>query len=319
LPARGTPIIDQEDKIYVGLDSVAPALIALTRDGGVAWGYYANVDPSGVNTTPTLALNGTIYAGCGYDLCALEPTTGTLRARFSLDAGAGDLVHTPLVASDGTVYVATQQSGKLFALRYSGPPYAFTNVWRASFLMVPSSPALGADGTLYVASQDSLLAFHPDGGVAWTYPLVAGTAGAVTVGPTGVTYVGSAGELHAVEADGGLRWKRTLGFDPSGTAVGPDGTVYVGTSEGRVHALSRGGDELWSVSASSTAIPPPTVGADGTAYVSTQEGTVVAIGVDGGVRWTRLLGGGALSSGALGTEGRLYVVNMAGVVFALGP
>jgi len=150
----------------------------------------------------------------------------------------GAVSSSPVIASDGTIYVGSDD-GSLYAVNPDG-----TRKWAfETGKPVETPPAVGADGTIYLGSFDRLYAINPDGTLQWTYE--AGGPGSVNgapaIGPDGTIYVGSWGRVYAINPDGTEKWVCDTGhLVNSSPAIGSDGTVYVGSDDGNLYAIASG-------------------------------------------------------------------------------
>lgn len=124
---------------------------------------------------------------------------------------------SPVIASDGTVYIATL-----------GPP------WQGKL------PKLNA--------------FNPDGSVKWTALIGENGHSVPAIGPDGDVYIGSKDGVHAFNKDGIPLWEFIApsswyyGFRYSSPIIGADGTIYFTTEvHSRFYAISSTGTEKWSL------------------------------------------------------------------------
>jgi outer membrane protein assembly factor BamB len=114
----------------------------------------------------------------------------------------------PVVASDGTVYVASN-GGTLYALSPEG-----LELWQAKLPARPvGAPALGLTGDIYVTDHSgNLSAVKPDGNLRWTSEAgdgITALTGPITDSEENIYYATEA-NLVAVTLDGALRWKVPL-------------------------------------------------------------------------------------------------------------
>jgi outer membrane protein assembly factor BamB len=137
---RVSPCIADDGTIYcVSLDSY---LYAIYSNGTMKW--KTNV---GAGTSPTIGLDGTIYAGWNR-LYAVNSVNGSVKwiydPRGTIQGG------TPCTSNDGTIYFGTSSGGNFIAINPNG-----TEQWRAYIGECESAPAIGADGTIYIGAMDS--------------------------------------------------------------------------------------------------------------------------------------------------------------------
>lgn len=212
---------------------------------------------------------------------AVGPQTGEIAWQFTEEAGLSG----PVVANDGTVYVASgKNGGTLLAFTAAGQI-----LWEAaapSSLIVPrnndpyldednfiliGTPALTGAGEILTADgTGSMHAFSPTGAVRWTFinnqpePLLINPI----VGPEGNIYYGTANYLYSLSAEGNLRWKISI---PTYSYVQPmlrlsaDGR-YVAFQETLVDTTN--GKTAFSAD---TSIEMYVMGADGKIYLQRQD------------------------------------------------
>jgi outer membrane protein assembly factor BamB len=170
----------------------------------------------------------------------------------------GPTFSSPVVAEDGTVYMASDGASNiahLFAFEPDG-----TQKWRFDFTPTNprSTPAIGPDGTIYIGNDDDeLYAINPDGTEKWTYQTGGDVRGEPLVHDEGSIWFGSRDHnLYVVDSAGLLLQTFSLGADisesdPDGSsypwdnwiyaaspAQGPDGTVYMGADDGDFFAFT---------------------------------------------------------------------------------
>jgi len=194
--------------------------------------------------------------------------TSATNFRFSFDtrsqAGGdsnGSIQASPVVANDGTIYVASasQNRGTVYALDYGGN---LKTGW--PFIIdaqISATPAIGPDNTIYLAtyvtsSGYNFFALNPSGTIKWKLKVpVADPVNFVTLNsPVVVTewvtkgqqivqrpviYISARdnGYLYKIIDDdtyGRIAWEKYLSWTSniflgiSSPAVGPSGTIYVG-------------------------------------------------------------------------------------------
>ena len=124
------------------------------NDGSLMWRTNTT---GGLNSSPAIGTDGTIYVGSTYDrlggttiteFYALNPD-GTEKWSFPTQ---GAIISSPAIGADGIIYVGSSDNN-LYAVNPDG-----TEKW--SYLTqkeVTSSPTIGADETIYVGSNDRKL------------------------------------------------------------------------------------------------------------------------------------------------------------------
>jgi outer membrane protein assembly factor BamB len=218
-------------------------LYALKPDGTLKWSFPLD---AGGDSPPTVGDDGTIYVGgwrnyvpsaVDLNLYALNPD-GTVKWAYK----ANGVVYTPVVGSDGTVYVRTG-GATLNAIDSGGH-----EKWRAPVdIYMRSAPALASDGTVYVGTgQSTLSALDPASGkTKWTfYRSDLCSECSPSVGGDGTIYmIGFERRVYAIAPDGSERWTFPVDADHTGPedaiAIGSDGTLYVGSQGDTLYAIGR--------------------------------------------------------------------------------
>ena len=239
-------------------------------------------------------------------------------------ATAGNIVSSPAVGPDGTVYIgvevgastSTTPGGRLFAIRPGGTQrWVFeTPDW------VDSTPAIAADGTVYFGCWDGNLdALRADGTRKWTYSARGFIASSPAIGSDGTIYFGSSGGfLYAVNPDGTAKWSFPVtDWIDSSPAIGPDGTIYFGSWDTYVYALAPDGTEKWRYKTGGNVTSSPALAADGTVYVGSRDLNFYALTATGALKWSATLGDTIETAPAIGADGAVYVTTTGGRIFAL--
>jgi len=136
---RVSPSIGDDGTVYcVSTDKYLYALYP--NNGTMKWrtDVYAG-------TSPTIGLDGTIYAGWNA-LKAVNPVNGSIKWSYPAGYIEGG---TPCTSSDGTIFFGTT-GGDLITLNPNG-----TLLWQVHIGECQSAPAIGEDGTIYVGSMNS--------------------------------------------------------------------------------------------------------------------------------------------------------------------
>ncbi len=114
-----SPIIDPDGNIFIQSHS---GLFSYDLQGNIRWsadslGCYGC--PQNAAAAPTLLLGGELVVPCDRDVCSVDTSDGSLIWRTAVDEPFNS---PPAVASDGTIYVTTDQV--LYALWGQRPPLA---------------------------------------------------------------------------------------------------------------------------------------------------------------------------------------------------
>jgi inhibitor of cysteine peptidase len=195
---------------------------------------------------------------------------GALKWRFKTD---GQVVSSPAIAADGTVYVGSDDN-YVYAINRDG-----SLKWRyKTGGIVRSSPAIAEDGTVYIGSFDGkLYAFNGSTGAPkWAEPFQTGNGieSSPVIAADGTVYVGSSdGHLYAVDTNGNLVWSTLLSGtgSPIGSspAIGNDGTIYVGCWIRDLFAVNQSGDLLWQYPTYTGGVfSSPTIAGDGSIFIA---------------------------------------------------
>jgi outer membrane protein assembly factor BamB len=248
--------------------------------------------------------------------------SGTKRWEFA--AGA-EVVSSPAIGADGTVYVGCND-GKVYALEGA------TGVKRWEFATaVPfgySSPAIGIDGTVYVASLNVYALDGATGAKRWEFVAPEEPATSPAIGADGTVYVGTRGALYALNGGtGALCWRLNTGYVESSPSVGSDGTIYF-AGYGKIYAVDGvTGVIRWSSDiGDSSSYSSLAIGADGTIYTGCSRwgnynignNRVCAFdGATGAKRWEVATASWIYSSAAIGVDGTVYIASEDAKVLAL--
>ena len=310
----------------------------------VKWIFTAN---DGIASSPTIAENGTIYVGAGWNfrgvtdssLYAIHPD-GSLKWRFKVKGG---IFSSPAIGPDGTVYVgsldrhlyAIEDSITYGKLRWK----THLNHW------VYSSPAIGQDGTVYVGGIDfEVFAINPDGSVKWSYLTDWCVFSSPAIGPEGEIYIGSKDHyLYAFEDSltyGKVRWQYAAGqfYDghlvDSSPAIGQDGTIYIGTDPYGAHgqnpvavrtvffAVKPSGTLKWVFYMDDGAESSPAIGPDGTIFIGSYDSHLYAIRDEdnrGTLKWKFPTRGWIDGSPTVDGCGVVYVGSRDSTLYAINP
>jgi outer membrane protein assembly factor BamB len=273
---------------------------SLSGSGGLAdspWPMFRqNLNHTGVSPYDTSANNG------------------QLKWSFTTD---GPIFSSPVIGSDGTIYVSSQDY-KLYAINQDGSQkWNFTTNGP-----VHSSPAISSDGTIYVGSQDhNLYAINPDGTQKWIFTTGGGVDSSPIISSDGTIYVGSFdNKLYAINPNGTKKWSFTTGlWVDSSPAIGIDGTIYIGSDDNRLYAINPDGNEKWSFTTQSWVVSSPAIDSDGTIYVGSFDHNLYAINPNGTEKWIFKTGWPVDSSPAIVSDGTIYIGSYDHNLYAINP
>jgi outer membrane protein assembly factor BamB len=301
-PVLGSPVIDEDDIIYIGSDSV----YSIFPNGTLNWRYEERFR---VDSAPTIDENGVLYVGSIWAhpnyLYAIYTSNGTLKWKYQT---GDDVYSSPAIGNDGTIYFCDSGNWQIKALYPNG-----TLKW--SFQtnhVVHSSPAISIDGIIYCGSHDgNLYAIYPNNGtLKWKYQTGDWVARGPCISDDGTIYFGSwDGYLYAVYPNGSLKWK-TGGYLAGTTPViAQDGTIYVGNRYlSAIYPIN--GSVKWTFDPGPDRLITsgnPCISAEGTIYFGTDDGgEIIAVNPNGTERWRRDVGT-CRSAPVISEDGTVYV------------
>jgi len=315
-----------------------------TNNGGIQWTFNTI---TGIDSSPTIGSDGTIYFGCYHNLYALN-SNGTLKwvftarrigtSSFAIDGNGviyfgteesffyavypngtmkwlfptyGMIDSPPVLAQDGTVYFGTVDSGRLYALSPNGiEKWHFT-----TGDVIFTSPAVGADGTVYISSNDKhLYALFPNGTLKWSFS-TSDFLGSPTIGNDGTIYEACwNGNLYAIYPNGTKKWESPIGEGCAHCpSVSTGGTIYIGGD--KLYAIYPNGTRKWAYDAGSgfkASSDAQAISSDGTIYYGVTSGRgradLIAVNPDGSERWRETIANEwVYSSPAIGKDGTVYI------------
>jgi outer membrane protein assembly factor BamB len=317
-----SPAIGSDGTIYAA--SYDRQLYALSPDGTLKWVFPTKTV---LSSSPAIGSDGTIYvSGTNMDVlvyyCGITVTVSRIYA-INPDGSkkwefnkllSGVINSSPVIGSDGTIYVASEGdilndrsnicdptsdfppsdvdprypvNGHLYAINPDG-----TLKWELRALgPIDSSPSIGADGTIYLGSDGTIYAY---GNTTHDY---------IKVGPKTIGY------LYAIDPSGQLKWYTDLfGNVKSSPAIGNDGTIYVGSDKEDFFALNPDGSIKWQYPTRGPVRSSPALAADGTIYVGSDDGSLYALKPDGTLksRITVTKTGTVNSSPNIAPDGTVY-------------
>ena len=331
-------------KVYTGLANTAwPMLHHDARHTGqstnlgaqinnLKWSY-ATGSGNGIDSSPAVGSEGTIYFGANDQLLYAVNPDGSTKWTYNQATGGGRLRSSPAIGMDGTIYVGGANDGYLHAITDNGT--VGNMKWKTYTTTInTASPVIGSDGTIYVGTSNNgrLYAIADNGtagNVKWYYP-TGSIESCPAIGSDGTIYVCSDnGTLWALAdnvTSGFLKWHRnlgTFGYSPS-PAIAADGTIYVGAG-GILYAISdngTAGNDKWSYATASIQLQSPAIASGSTVYIGATDGKLYAItdnGTAGNPKWIvpYQAGSAIYSHPAIGSDGIIYLSTENGNIYAL--
>src|SRR5262245_7788137 len=323
------PTIGSDGTIYVGVD--------VPRPGTSAQGYLCAINPdmtqkwckqtraSASQSSAAIDANGIVYLGdrdntlTAFDPALFnpnpapgeDPTADLILWRYN-HGFEGDVLTSPAVGQDGTIYFAFSQNlfgAGVFAALYpegwplgpGGVPLEGTlkSKYVLGYYIDASSPAIDQSGALYLGDVTGVLHKFLVNGTLTTRPWKVKVGTKITASPVigsdGTIYIGSWSGLTAVSSSGAILWTFPAGIVDQTAALGSDDTIYVSAKSGTnrvIYAVAKDGTLRWQYGPVYVASPYggfPIVGADGTVYVGFGTG-VYAFSPDGVLLWTHNTG-----------------------------
>ncbi|MEQ9297821.1 MAG: PKD domain-containing protein [Cyclobacteriaceae bacterium] len=275
---RASPVIsDDGSSIFVAsYDDNVYALSA--SDGSTIWNL--DVGNNAKYSTPALGLDGSLYVGLQTDNVHAINADGTEKWVF---ATGGDVNGSPIIGSDGTVFVHSIDD-----FLYALDPTDGSKVWEY----------------FYGNWSGTALAFTAESNI-----IVAGEKDAETGVIAAVSNTGS--ELWSINTTAVSGSASTTGkIDQGGAAVGPDGTIYVGTKGPEIVALNPAdGSVNWSYSkAEFVGIgSTPAIDNRGFIYFGDDSGLFTVLDPQGNVVFELNLGTKIWASATIGDDGTVYI------------
>ena len=295
---------NQVELLSLGIQLLGETLkTTFFSEGQIKWKYLTG---GGLISSPTIALDGTVYLGSqDYYLYAVNPD-GNLKWKYLTGGGINS---APTIAADGTVYTGSYDN-YLYAVNPDG-----SLKWKylTGGMIDASSPTVAGDGTVYIESRDNYLyAIYPNGNLKWKCSTGGWAVTTSSLAVDGTIYVGSSdGYLYAIYPNNGsVKWKYFGVIDTySSSAIGKDGIIYIGSNDGYVHAIYPSDGSLkWKYLTGSAVQSSPAIGVDGIIYIGSLDDYLYAFYPNGSVKWKYFTDNSQVrSSPAIGEDGTIYV------------
>ncbi|MEH0021767.1 MAG: PQQ-binding-like beta-propeller repeat protein [Desulfobacter sp.] len=266
----GTPVIGPAGTIYMGSGN-SNRMYAIRPQGTVKWFYESTGWPT---KSAAIGRDRTLYFGTpsGGAFHAVEPDGSH---KWTSQNSLNDrIAQTPVIGSDGTIYVG------IYRYLNGNFLYAFnpdsTVKWASADLGTTiMNCAIGTDGTIYVNTAQKLYAISPtDGSTTWQLSDINAAVSSPVIGADGTIYIGSTdNKLYAINPQGTVKWTFSTGGWVSKPAVASDGRIYVGSYDNKAYGVNPANGTLaWLYDTGREIQASPLIGDDGTIYVVTANG-----------------------------------------------
>ncbi|MDP8245920.1 MAG: PQQ-binding-like beta-propeller repeat protein [Candidatus Hinthialibacter antarcticus] len=276
---------------------------SVDSEGLENWNYQASRGEENRIVAPMLVSeSGQTYAVSWNNyMYSIRPNGALL---WSTDIG-GKLSSSPVLDTDGNIYVCTNDGSKLVVEKYQPSSKRqvteFSETIESNHNRVVSSPAIDTErNALYVGvsrTNDGALYAVDLGGMRRKFRVTLPKAvySSPAIGPDGTVYVGCLdGSLYAIDGDArSIKWNYSvrpaeLADDPDyygppyvmgSPTVDANGTVYFGDTNGVLYAVSSEGEEIWQMKlANSNITAAPVITSDGVILVAAYDSTLYAVG-----------------------------------------
>ncbi len=293
-----------------------------SNTGTVKWKFQT--DNFGIDSSPAIDENGTIYIGSNEGYLHAINSNGTEKWRFNCNDWVAS---SAAIAEDGTIYVGSEDH-HFYAINPNG-----TLKWKfPAGGLVESSPTIAEDGTIYFGvvgpgwDKGRVYALNPNGTVKWHYDTGDYVFSSPSVGDNGIIYITSNDRnLYAFYFNGTLKWKFKMGDWLGSPTIADDGTIYVASWDGYLYAIFPNGTMKWKSGIGWGSGKTPSIAEDGTVYIG--EDDLYAIYPNGTRKWTFDLGTFFdidSFSQAISSDGTIYVgvsndTGAGGYIIAINP
>lgn len=276
--------IGPEGQLYIGSSEIC-ALLSRNAKGARRW-EFIDIDEDEFAIAPTIAEDGTIYAGTeGGRFYALNPS-GTIKWQAAFSAG---IITPAALGTDGTLFIQTEDDSVFAIDGVSG-----NKKWDFYAGGGIEAPVIGPDGTVFISQDDTLYALDPSsGGIKWRYGMkqTIVVSPAIDVTRNAIYVVDDNGWLVSLNLnDGSLNWEVNVGSAPSSPIIDVDGTVYLTVASALLALDPQNGVVKWDF------IPP----------LQSEDLSMPAVSSDGIIYFL------VISSGAVGEVDSLYAINSDG-------
>ncbi len=280
--------------------------------GTQPWAFQTG---KGIFATPTIAADGTIYAGSADNVLYGLDETGKEVWRFE----TGEIIDTaPALLDDESLIIGSGDENMYKVSTDRTIPGHQRVIWSFKPTLPPvegqlvswweGSPNIGPDGVIYQGNTGgAAYAVNPDGSQKWAHQAENAVWTVPAMDDSGVTFWGSVDtRIFALNPDGSQKWQRTtLGYVTSSPALDTKGTLYAGSFDGTLYALdATTGDVTWDFKTGDHIYSSPAlIEKDGDLQqivVGSTDGLMYSLDPSGNLLWTYDTGAPIRSSPVVG-------------------
>lgn len=241
--------------------------------------------------------NATSSGNDGSRLYAVSPSGETLWKKILDPDGYSENLSTPIISSDGIIYVSSGKGGRIYAIYTDG-----TEQWTYPAVSTHLTDVLpDLQGNLYFVPYPSrtLISITPGGTLRWELSVPGGFLyyHPGVFSPDGTTlYASGRDSLYAVTTAGEILWGYWTSYWVLNSLVDNDGNIYFySRGDSCITSLNPYGKVNWRTDISTLDVVwvsdyiAPTMDKDGNVYFS-GDGLISLRGIDGSLRWKFAVG-----------------------------
>ena len=313
---------EREKTLYVR-SSLTPGVLNLI------WSQTYESSSKLRSVSPAVGDNGNIYVTSnGLKLYSYSPD-GIQNWTFDLskDGAVGNQESSPMVDTDGTIYVGVGQGSSssnayLYAINPDG-----TEKWKylvgVGARIAYTSPVLTSEGYIAIGNRGSggsLKVVDRSGRQVWAVTPSGGVGGGLAADNAGNIYAGSTGSNgFSISRDGkvsSIYLGAGSGANGTSPAIDLSGNIYIvvtANNIGSVMSYNNQGVKNWEFTAAGSMNQGgAAIGADGTIYVGDANGTFYALTRNGSTKWTYTNAYSITCVPAIDSEGFIHITDEGG-------
>ncbi|MBC7107645.1 MAG: PQQ-like beta-propeller repeat protein [Methanomassiliicoccales archaeon] len=288
----------------------------------VKWNALSEIQHSVGWISPAIGEDGTIYAGDGDGVMALD-SSGKLKWRVWIHRYPTSWSWSPGIGSGGNIHV-----GSAYGLVTISNTGQF--VWNfTTATPVKCPPTVDDEGRVYFGqyygppdAQYYLYCVLPNGTLAWRHEFGPVGISSPAIGYDGIVYaVGAVNSsydspyrLAAFNPNGTLLWEFDLNSSVSSSPVVTEDTIYIGCDNARFYAIGTNGSLKWVFEATAGIKTTAAIAADGTIYFGSDDGCLYSLSKNGFLNWAIPSGILDYTQPVIGMDGTVLFGNQSGLV-----